>query len=126
MGAGRLPQLSDENSVAEVTGRIASSTRGQAGPVRLALEMKDGGLLAVLVAPDALCDQLDLSLQPGETVTVIGREVKGSRPLFVTRAIETSGRRVAVRDGQGRWLEVRPGPSSAGAPKPTEGLPKGE
>jgi len=123
-GRTLLPKLTDETGTTEATGRILSSTRGKPGPVRLVLELKDGDSLAVLVAPDDLCTHLGLSLQPDEEITVIGKEVKGSRPLLVTRMVVEKGRRVVVRDAEGRWL--RAPREDAPAPAPSGGLPRGE
>lgn len=124
-GRNLLPKLTDETGTTEATGRIASSTRGQPGPVRLVLELKDGDSLAVLVAPDDLCTHLGLSLQPDQEVTVIGQEVKGSRPLLVARMVVENGKRIAVRDAEGRWIRA-PRAAASAAPAPPGGLPKSE
>jgi len=104
-----LPRLSDPSAETEVTGRIASSTRGEAGPVRLVLKLEGGKELAVLVAPDSLCDQLGLSLREGDEVTVFGHLMAGARPLLVSRTLMVDGRRVDVRDESGGWAKA-PGP----------------
>lgn len=103
-GKRTLPRLDDASAKTEVTGQIADSTRGKPGPVRLVLRLsgqgphgKEGEEIAVLVAPDAECDRLDLSLGRGEEITVIGHLMAGAHPLLVAQTIVSNGRRVEVR-----------------------------
>lgn len=100
-----LPRLGASGASEEISGRIAASTRGSSGPVRLVVELPGGKEIAVLVAPDELCDALGLSLKADEEVTVIGQIVPGERPLFVGSAVVVDGRRIDVRDAAGGWVK---------------------
>lgn len=100
-GIGKtLPRLTDATASEEVSGRIADSTRGRPGPVRLVLRLAGGEELAVLMVPDAQCDRLGLSLKTGEEITVVGyRMSTGTRPLLVARTVVEASRRVDLRGG---------------------------
>ncbi len=120
-----LPRLGDPAAAEEVTGRIADSTRGKPGPVRLVLTIAGGRELAALVAPDKVCETLGLSLEAGEDVTLVGRMITtGERPLLVTEAVVVDGRRIEVRDSKGGWVKPLE-PKSDPAPKaePEAGAP---
>lgn len=99
----KMPRL-DPAAAEEVSGTIADSTRGRPGPVRLVMRVAGGKELAVLVAPDEVCDALGLSLRKGDEITLAGQRITtGDRPLFVTEAVIVDGKRVAVRDPKGGW-----------------------
>ena len=114
---GKLPKLTAETRVREVSGRIVESSRGRSGPVQLILELEGGAEMKVMVAPDALCDELGLALQAGEELTVIGYELSGESPLLVARSVVVAGRRVDVRDARGVWVR----PSGLGDPAAARG-----
>ncbi len=102
-----LPRLG--NTMEDVTGTIADSTRGKEGPVRLVLNVAGGRELAALVTLDEVCEALGLSLRKGEVVTLRGQMVTtGERPLFVTEAVVVDGAPVVVRDPAGGWAKVGP------------------
>lgn len=117
-----LPRLDAAGASEEISGRIAASTRGQSGPVRLVIELAGGKELAVLVAPDEFCDHLGLSLKTDEEITVIGRVMPGERPLLVASAVVVDGRRVDVRDAAGGWAKLpespQESPEESGAVEP--------
>ncbi len=117
-----LPRLGDASATEEVTGRIADSTRGKPGPVRLVLNVAGATELAALVAPNKTCDALGLSLKTGEDVTIVGRMMTtGERPLLVTEAVVVDGRRIDVRAPNGGWMEPQesaPKPSPQSEPEP--------
>ena len=72
--------------------------------MRLVLPAAGDRELAVLVAPDEVCDALGLSLERGEDVTIEGRMVTtGERPLLVTESVIVAGVPIAVRDPGGGW-----------------------
>ncbi|MDG2306775.1 MAG: hypothetical protein P8R42_19420 [Candidatus Binatia bacterium] len=100
-----VPRLGAAGASEEISGRIAASTRGQSGPVRLVIELAGGKELAVLVAPDELCDRLGLSLKVDEEIMVVGRVMPGERPLLVTSVVVVDGRRVDIRDAAGGWAK---------------------
>lgn len=120
-GKKRIPRLGDPGATEEVTGRIADSTRGRPGPVRLVLSLEGGRELAVLVVPDSSCDRLGLSLRTGEEITVIGQRMSGERPLLVAMAVVAEGKRIDLRSRKGGPVEA-PGPGrAAGAQAETAG-----
>lgn len=101
-----LPRLRSADQSEEISAKILQSTRGKPGPVRMIVATGDKQL-AVLVAPDEVCDGLGLSLRPGEEVTLAGRVVTtGERPLMVTEAVVADGKRIAVRSPDGGWVKV--------------------
>ena len=117
-----VPTLSfDRGSLVEVRGRILRSTRGHPGPVRLEVEKSGGGEVAVLVAPDGVCDQLGLSLRTGEDVVVRGSLVAGDHPILVAKTIVVDGREVEVRR-----LASPPRPPERQAPGPPVPAPLGQ
>lgn len=105
-GHARIEPLSISKSATEVQGKILRSTRGQRGPVRLQVARTSGGQVAVLLAPDELCDRLGLSLREGEQVTVRGALFPGRNPILVASEVVVDGKEIPVRNR---------GPVSAGA-----------
>lgn len=113
-----LPRLQSAGTSETLTGKIVNSTRGKPGPVRMVIHTS-GRDLAVLVAPNDVCEALGLSLENGDEVTIEGRVMAtGERPLMVTEAVIVDGERVPVRSASGGWVEV-PEPKQGGA-SPTE------
>ena len=89
-----------------LTGKVVSSTRGKPGPVRIVINT-GGRDLAVLVAPNDVCEALGLSLENGDDVTIEGRVMTtGERPLMVAEAVIVDGERVPVRSESGGWVDV--------------------
>jgi hypothetical protein len=116
-GAAPLPHLYAKDSIVRVKGKIVESTRGNKGPVRLEIERSEGGRLSALVAPDERCDQLGLSLRPGEEVELEGSLFQGRSPILAVTAVIVGGSAVPVRDQRGAPL--RSGSSAAPKPAPT-------
>lgn len=109
-----LPRLGSPETAEEIRGVIADTTRGQRGPVRLVVRVTGGSELAVLVAPDKVCESLGLSLKTGEDVTLTGRMITtGERPLFVAETVELDGKPVSLRDPGGGWVKAAGGEAVA-------------
>lgn len=107
-GAGaapRLPMLSGQGPTTTVEGKIARSSRGRKGPVRLLVERQGGDPVTVLVAADDYCDRVGLSLRTGETVTAEGTMVKGERPILLASKITSDGKTVQIRDAAGKLVD---------------------
>ena len=97
-GHATIEPMSISKSATEVQGKILHSTRGQHGPVRLQVARAGGGQVAVLVAPDELCDRLGLSLREGEQVTVRGALFPGRNPILITSEVVVDGKEIPVRN----------------------------
>lgn len=96
--AGRkIPSLPTETT--EANGRIASSTRGHKGPVRLRIEREGAGPLDVLMPADEDCQRLGLGLVPGSSITVRGSLLAGRNPILVAREAVVDGRTIDLRAG---------------------------
>lgn len=107
-GAGaapRLPMLSGQGPTTTVEGKIARSSRGRKGPVRVLVERQGGDPVTVLVAADDYCDRVGLSLRTGETVTAEGTMVKGERPILLASKITSDGKTVQIRDAAGKLVD---------------------
>ena len=102
-GKAALPRV-ESGKVSRVKGRIVASTRGKPGPVRLTVESEGGDAVSVLVAPDELCEKLGLSLKVNDSIDATGTMMPGKPSLLVVSELEVDGRRLELRDGQGRWL----------------------
>lgn len=111
--APRLPTLSGQGPSTTVEGKIARSSRGRKGPVRLLVERKGGDPVTVLVAADDYCDRVGLSLRTGETVTAEGTMVKGERPILLASKITTDGKTVQIRDAAGKLVDREAAGSNA-------------
>ena len=107
-----LPHLFSRDSILRVSGKIVESTRGRSGPVRLEIARADGGHLAALLASDARCDELGLSLRVGDQVELEGSLYQGRSPILVVTGVVVDGRTIPVRDTRG--APSRPG-ARAGA-----------
>jgi hypothetical protein len=116
-GAAPLPHLYAKDSIVRVKGKIVESTRGHKGPVRLEIERGEGGRLSALVATDERCEQLGLSLRPGEEVELEGSLFQGRTPILAATAVIVDGKAIPVRDQRGAPL--RSGTDSVPKPAPT-------
>lgn len=116
--ATTLPRLFTETSMASVRGRILRSTRGRPGPVRLEVERSDGGQIAVLLAPDEVCEKLGLSLRAGEEIDVRGALYQGRSPILVAASVTVNGKEIQVP----RRVATRPAPQAVpGGSPPSPG-----
>jgi hypothetical protein len=111
--APRLPMLSSQGPTTKVEGKIARSSRGRKGPVRLLVERPGGDPVTVLVAADDYCDRVGLSLRAGETITAEGTMVKGERPILLASKITSDGKTVQVRDASGKLVDREAAGSNA-------------
>lgn len=124
-GPPRVPMVSTQGPPTHVEGKIARSTRGSGkGPVRLDVEPKKGGEpVKVMVAEDAVCDRLGLSLKAGEEVAVDGPMLKGERPILIATAFTVDGKTIRVRDESGKVVD--PSAAAGGDKAPAGGAPGG-
>jgi hypothetical protein len=105
--------LSSQGPMTTVEGKIARSSRGRKGPVRLLVERQGGEPVTVLVAADDYCDRVGLSLRTGETITAEGTMVKGERPILLASKITSEGKTVQVRDASGKLVDREAAGSNA-------------
>jgi hypothetical protein len=116
-GAPSLPTLGTESTSVDLRGKILHSTRGRPGPVRLQVERQGAKPLEVLVAPNEICDQLGLSLRPGEEVHLRGALFEAKTPIFVASAVVVDGKAIAVRG------KAASGATPGATKKPSEAPP---